>query len=168
MSGIFKAPSDGYVDVPLLSGEQVLRRQTAAYLKGGKSIWGGQLIVTNQRILFRPLDVGAAASMIKDGIDFLPGNLADLGKVVSKTLDYTTAYGERLAGAVGIAEIVSASRGQNASLTKPASLVLRFADGRALEIGVLKGKGYPTFWPANHTVRDEVVSLISHQLAATR
>lgn len=158
MSGIFAAKSDGYADVPLLGGEQIVRTQTASV--DGKSIWGGQLVITNQRILFRPLDVKGATKLLNDGIEFLPDQLAVLGKVVSKALDYAGAYGDNLAGAVPRAEIASVATGKGAALFHPPSLLLALGSGQKVELGILYGRLSPNLDPRNSRARDEIVTLI--------
>lgn len=164
MSGIFGPKSDGYVDVPLLEGEQIIRQQTASV--DGKSIWGGQLIVTNQRVLFRPLDMKGTTKLINDGIGFLPDNLGVLGKVVSKALDYTTAYQDGLQGAAPTAAIAGVRVGGNGGLFHPPSLVLTMDTGTQVEIGILKSRLTPNFSTANRLARDELILLISAQRAA--
>ncbi|NEA36926.1 hypothetical protein [Streptomyces sp. SID13031] len=144
----------------------MIRQQVASYMVNGKAMWGGQFALTNQRLLFRPLDTSGVAKMIKDGVEFLPGDLAILGKVVDKALDYSTAYGDSLAGAINTSEIVGVIRGRNAALSHPPSLVLEFADGRRLEIGVLKSIGSPNFLPSNNSARDEMIEAILSELHA--
>jgi hypothetical protein len=164
MSGIFAHKSDGYADVPLLEGEQIIRRQTASV--DGKSIWGGQLVLTNQRLLFRPLDMKGTTKLINDGIEFLPDNLGVLGKVVSKALDYTTAYQDGLPGAVPTSAIASVKAGRNGGLLQPPSLVLTMDNGTRVEIGILKSKFTPNIARSNRVARDEMVQLIKAQMAA--
>ena len=164
MSGIFAPKPDGYVDVPLLEGEEIVRRQAASV--DGKSIWGGQLVLTNQRLLFGPLDMRGARKLINDGVEFLPDGLGVLGKVVSKALDYTTAYQDGLAGAVPTTAIASVGPGQNRGLFHPPSLLLTMDNGTRVEIGILESKFTPNIALSNRVARDEMVQLIAAQLAA--
>jgi hypothetical protein len=164
MSGIFAPKSDGYADVPLLEGEQIIRQQASSV--DGKSIWGGQLVLTNQRLLFRPVDMKGTTKLINDGIEFLPDNLAVLGKVVSKALDYTTAYQDGLPGAVPTTAIGSVGIGRNGGLFHPPSLVLTLDTGNRVEFGILKSKFTPNIAPSNRVARDEMVQLIKAQMAA--
>lgn len=165
MTGIFAPKPDGYLDVPLLDGEQMIRQQTASYLVDGKAVWGGQLVLTSQRLLFRPLDLNGLSKMAQDGVDLLPGDLAVFGKVVDKVLDYTTAYGNAKAGAVETSLITSVRAGRDAALLHPPSLVLTMSDGRELEIGILHSIHSPNFLPVNNADRDEMVTAIAGQLA---
>jgi hypothetical protein len=80
-------------------------------------------------------------------------------------LDYTVAYGERLAGGIETSRIAGVRNGRNAGLMHPPTLVLSFDDGRTLEIGLLKSIGTPNISRANNTVRDEMILAISQQLA---
>ncbi|HEU4568933.1 MAG TPA: hypothetical protein VFR99_12930 [Marmoricola sp.] len=163
MSGIFAPKSDGYVEVPLLEGEHMIRQQTASV--DGKSIWGGQLVLTDQRLLFRPLSVKGATKLINDGIDFLPDDLGVLGKLVSKALDYSTAYGEGKAGAVATRSIQQVAAGRNAGLFHPPSLVLTLEDGTRVELGILRSRGSANADPRNNAVRDEWLGLIRQHLS---
>jgi hypothetical protein len=56
----------------------MIRQQAASVDE--KSIWGGQQILTNKRLLFRPLSARAATRLIGDVIDFLPDDPGVLGK----------------------------------------------------------------------------------------
>jgi hypothetical protein len=164
-TGIFAPRPDGYIEVPLLDGERLIRQQTASYLVNGKAIWGGQLVLTSQRLLFRPLDLNGLSKIAKDGIELLPDDLAVFGKVVDKVLDYSTAYGNQKAGAVATSLITSVRPGRNAGLLHPPSLVLTMSDGRQLEIGILHSLTSMNPLPINNVARDETVAAISAQLA---
>ena len=165
MSGVFAPDSDGYADVPLLEGEHIILAQTASV--DGKSIWGGQLVLTNQRLLFRPLDMKATEKLLSDGIDlFLPNNLAVLGNVVSKGLDYSSAYQDGLTGAVETTSITGVTAGRDAGLLHPPSLVISMSNGAQTTIGILKSKFTPNISPANNQARDEMIALIQQHRAA--
>lgn len=163
MTGIFAARDDGYVDVPLLPGERVLRQQQAAYLKGGQSLVGGMLVVTDQRLLFRPIEVGMASKLLNDGIEFLPDGLAQLGKLAGKLIGYATDTVNGAAGAVPMATIVAVEPGVDAG-AHPSSLVLTAEDGRRIEIGISASLFTPIWSKKSDRVRDEIVALIRGQL----
>ncbi len=162
MSGIFAPRSDGYAPLPLLAGEQIVREQTASV--DGKSVWGGLLVLTNQRLLFRPINVKGMDKLIKDGIDFLPESYGVLGKVVGKALDYVEVYQDGTAGAVDVAAIASVTSGKNAGPFHPPSLVVSMTDGAQTEVGILKSKMTPNISPSNNVARDEMIALIQQQL----
>lgn len=163
MSGPFAPKAGDYAQVPLLEGERRIREQVATI--DGNSLWGGQLVLTDQRLLFQPLDVKAATKLLSNGIDFMPANLAVLGKVVSKALDYTTAYQDGLEGAVPTTAITSVDPGRGPALFHPPSLVLTMDNGNTVEFGILRSKLTPNISPTNTTARDEMVALIRAQLA---
>lgn len=165
MSGIFHS-SGGYVDVPMLEGERIVHQTAATFLIGDTSMWPGKLVLTNQRLLFKPVSLKAISDILKEGIEFLPGNLAVLGKVVDKVLDYSTAYGDSKAGAVKTSTITGVRPGNNAALIHPPSLILAFGDGRSLAIGIVQALWCPHIWPGNNRARDEMVAAISSQLDA--
>ena len=160
MSGIFKTPSDGYVEVPLLDDERIVHQQTAAALRGKVSVTGGQLVITTQRILFRALDVGAAVNLLRQSVDFLPDGLGVLGKMVDKSLDYATAYMGSVTGAIDTSAVRSVSPGMSAAVSHPPSLIVTMANGNSVEIGILHSISSPNFWPANTTDRHEIIGLI--------
>ncbi len=152
------------MEVPLLEGEALTRTQTASV--DGKSIWGGQLVLTNQRLLFQPLDMKVTTKLLNDGIEFLPGNLAVFGEVVSKALDYTTGYQGGLTGTVPTTSIVSVGSGKGPGLLHPPSLVLTLDSGTRVEIGILTGRFSPNISSGNAAARDEMIQLIRAQLAS--
>ncbi len=149
----------------MLEGERILKSCVAACLVRGMPSWGGQLVLTDQRILFRPLDVSAAANILREGIDLLPDNLAVLGQLVGKALDYSTAYGDALSGAIETARITGVRRGRNASLTRPPTLVLSYEDGHELEVGLLASRSSLNLRPQNSVVRDEMMRAVEAQIA---
>jgi hypothetical protein len=66
MTGVFEAPNEGYVKVPLEEGEQELLRKTAGLIQAGTSSVGGVLVLTSRRLLFRPLKVNKATTLLKE------------------------------------------------------------------------------------------------------
>jgi hypothetical protein len=166
MTDFFASESDGYIDVPLLDDEQVIRQQTASYLVYRKPIWAGQLALTNQRLLFRAIDANSTSKMTKDGIEFLPDDLAVLGQVVDKVLDYSTVYTSEPTVTINAPAISGVRAGMDAALLHPPSLVLTFSHGETLEVGILKSMGCANFWHANNEARDEMVAEILSQLVS--
>jgi hypothetical protein len=129
MTGTFAAPADGYVNVPLLDGEQMIRQQSCGYLHAGLN-WGGKLAITNQRVLFRPMDFGVINTIVADGLDLLPDSIAQVGKLVSRVVNYAATYGDRLAGAVPYATIRAANAGDGSKL------ILTTDTGRQTNLGI--------------------------------
>lgn len=76
-------PGDGYMPIPLNDYEQVIREQTA-----GTHQVGGLLVLTNQRLLFRPIDLGLANNLIHQGLRLIGGHTALIGHFVSALVKY--------------------------------------------------------------------------------
>ncbi len=124
----------------LREGEHVLRRQPAS--ADGKSIWGGTLVLTNQRLIFQPLDLGAATAVLGGGA----GHLGPQGMSVSTD------------------DIRKVEASRDPGLFHPASLVLTLRDRSRVVIGVGAGRFTPNFSRKNAVARDEMVDLINAQL----
>ena len=150
----------GYVDVPLGEGEQEIFRQTASYMRGGVPLVGGEVVVTNRRVVFRPIGVDTMPVLRDLGLPFLDGGFVLLGRFAS-----TTSREEPQAAASdgGIAEhdrVISVKSQRNASLlrpTKPPSLVLD-TESYSVELGVLHSPTSPNFSLANNAARDNAIS----------
>lgn len=155
MTGIFATRSNGYVNVPLLSGEQILRQQEGGYMRGGATLVGGKVVVTNQRLLFRPISIGVINKLVQDGIEMLPDRLAQIGKLVSKVLDYADTYTKGLAGAIPVAMITSANPGNRSSM------VLSVDSGRQTNLAIA-ASFWSRIWDVkkNDSARDEMIALI--------
>ena len=123
-------------------------------------------MLTSQRLLFRPLDLAGVTKLAENGIDLLPDNLAVLGKIVDKILDYSKAYADGKAGAINTAAIISVRAGREKGLFNPPSLVVATSSGRNVEIGVLASIKSPNPSPKNTAARDAMVQAINEQLQA--
>ena len=126
----------------LREGEEVLHQQTAS--ANGRSIWGGTLVLTNQRLMFRPLDVGVATAVMS-------GGGVHLGP---KSIAVPTSF------------IEGVEPGSDPGLFHPPSLVLTLRDGTRVVIGICASRFTPNISRRNRTARDHVVELIKAQLTA--
>jgi hypothetical protein len=167
MTGVFEPPNEGYVKVPLEEGEQELLRKTAGFIQAGTSSVGGVLVLTNRRLLFRPLDVSKATGLLKEGVDFLPDGFAEVGKVARKAIDAVDGAITSKAGGIGHKAITGVRVGRGATLICPPTLYIETATGHTVEFGVLRGAGEPNISPRNKPHRDEMVQAIQSVLTAT-
>lgn len=140
------------VPVTMQPDEQEVARVAAGYHQTG-----GDLVVTNQRVVFTPLETADVISVFtwvfgKVGV---PGSIADLPGAVGKLITPQTSLG-------GITAVAAGSGG---SLGKPPAILLTGKDGTTTEIGVLAGRLKPNGSPANVLTRDEMVTVIQRGLA---
>jgi hypothetical protein len=167
MTGVFEPPNEGYVKVPLEEGEQELLRKTAGLIQAQTNSVGGILVLTNRRLLFRPLDVNKAAAFLKEGLDFFPNGYAEVGKVASKVIDAVDDAIRSKAGGIGHKAIAGVRTGRGATLIRPPTLYIDTSAGHTVEFGVLRGIGEPNISPRNKPHRDEMVQAIQSVLSAT-
>jgi hypothetical protein len=144
MTGVFGSPDEGYVKVPLEEGEQELLRKTAGLIQAGTSSVGGVLVLTNRRLLFRPLDVSKATKILKEGVDFLPDGFAEVGKVAGKVIDAVDGAITSKAGGIGHKAITGVRTGRGATFIRPPTLYIETAAGHTIEFGVLRGISEPS------------------------
>jgi len=166
MTGVFQPPDEGYVKVPLEEGEQELLRKTAGLIQAGTSSVGGVLVLTNRRLLFRPLDVSKATKVLKESVDFLPDGFAEVGKVAGKAIDAVDGAITSKAGGIGYKAITDVRTGRGATVIRPPTLYIETATGRTIEFGVLRGIGEPNISPRNKSHRDEMVQAIKSVLTS--
>lgn len=100
-------------------------------------------MLTTQRLMFRPLDVGVATAV-------LGGGGVHLGP---KSLAVPTSF------------IAKVEPGRDPGLFHPPSLVLTLRDGTRVVIGIGASRFTPNISGKNRTARDEMVALINAQLA---
>lgn len=163
MTGVFGGSSGKYyIDVPLLEGEQIVHRQAATLLSHGVNMVPGQLVLTNQRLLFQPVNYGGLNKLVKLGLPLLPGGG---GAVLGALVEAAADYHKQRTGTVPIDQIDSVSIGQlRANPIHPASLVVNLKNGRSLEIAIYTSLGTIAFLPKHAAARDEMLSLIKTSL----
>jgi len=146
--GLFDRLAPGYTPTPV-NVEGAIGRWTAARTAGGLSIAGGEIILTNQHLVFTPWDMtqtrGFLVKLLSAG--GVP-HVGDLDKLLtaSKLLEPV---------AIPLTQIANLSPMGRASWTKPPWARITFADGRHLDIGILAGPRYPTKSSANNAAFDD-------------
>lgn len=141
------------VPLELRPGETETTRVVASALFGGLTAVGGDLVVTNQRVVFVPLNVRDVAPLLSKGLKAadVSGASALVGWL-QKQIDGSETSMDR---------VVSARAGSGGSLFKPPTVLFKLADGRDLEFGVLAGRTSMNLSAKNRTVRDQLVSTLT-------
>jgi hypothetical protein len=145
MTGVFGGSSGAYVDVPLLEGEGIIYRRAASLLSHGVNMVPGQLLLTNQRLLFQPVNYGGLNKLIKLGLPLLSGGG---GAILGALIEAAAGYQSNHTGTVPIDQIDSVKVGQKkANPIHPASLLINLKSGRSLEIAIYTSLGTIAFLP---------------------
>ena len=143
--------------VQLLPDERELFRTAGAVLVAGSSAVGGDIVVTNQRLLFTPLNVADVAVLLGFGLQ-----RAGAPKAATALIGHVSDYVSKAATAT---DVVAIRDGREASLLSPPSVVIVSATGRELEFGVTASRRSLNVSPANEQARRQLVSLVQTQLA---
>ena len=56
------------MEIPLAPGETIRLEKSAGLLVGGKSLVGGELVLTAARLLFQPWDMRAVGTLLAQGL----------------------------------------------------------------------------------------------------
>lgn len=135
----------------LLPGEREVARAVAAYRPGSMKSVGGNLVLTNLRLVFTPLEFKDLSEVLgwtlgRPGVpDGVSGQRVKIGK-------FTSAQ-----PAVDLAGVVA---GTDGSLRKAPTLVITGADGIAQEFGLFERRTSPNGSSRNVPVRDEFLQRI--------
>lgn len=107
---------------------------------------GGELILTNQRLIFTPWNITDLAPLLAFGLK--RAGVAGAGVVVG------WVAGQVRGDAADLTSITGATPGRDAALLHPPTLVVQLADGRRLEFGIVVAKLSPNRSLANNDARD--------------
>jgi len=136
-------------------------RTVAGLRPGALNSVGGDLVLTNMRVVFTPLDVRDLSVVLKWGLGKAGG-----GRVANPLIDYAAgAVGDPVNVAGGLAGLAAVQIGSSAKVLKPPTLLLLGADGTVTEIGILQSRMSANANSANNVVRDQMVAAIQSQLA---
>ena len=144
----------GKTTEPILleAGENEQARTVACTVKGSGLPWvGGDLVLTDRRLLFTPLNVKDVAPLLSYGLKAagVPSvAVALVGRVQSQIRP----------GATELAEVTSVTSGRSAGLLHPPTLLVNRADGESIEFGVLASRTTPNFSGANERARDDFLA----------
>lgn len=137
--------------------EGAIGRWTSARTASGASIAGGEIILTEEHLVFTPWDMTKTRAFLvklltKAGVPYVG--------VVDKLLSATKLL-EPIA--IPLTEITGLSPMGRASWGKPPWARVTFADGRQLDVGILAGPRYPNVAAANNDAFDDWVAKLRAQ-----
>ncbi len=139
----------GFVEPVLDEDENVL-----GIFFGGHKQWGGKLIVTNKRLIFSALDLGA----IPDALVYVGGKAGIPGVDIGKTIL------DRVQASVGkdiwLRHITAVEADGNGSLFAAPAIRISTATGEVLKIGIVKATTAFNPDPENRVHRDNAIALI--------
>jgi hypothetical protein len=153
-SNLFGGSGRSSVPVQLGAGEIERLRVVAAALFAGMSKVGGDLIVTNQRIMFTPLNTTDVSALLRAGLkatDAPSGSSALVGWL-QRQVDET---------AEALDDVVTVRAGDDGNWLKPPTVIFGLADGRSIEFGVLASRMSANGSAKNRTARDQLVGALS-------
>lgn len=153
----------GYVEPEMLPGEFVVKSSPANFQPHGGG-FGGDLILTNYRVLFRPFDLGPAISVLKQMMHFAPGHgVGTVCKLTLRSASNLNAQFGRLAEWANAASLVDVYPGQSAQALRMPTLVLVYSDRSEVEVGIAKSLWTPR-WSRDETARDGMIKAVLAQL----
>lgn len=129
---------------------------------GGRGQVGGQLVVTNRRLLFGPIETAMARAIVFDGGDAIGVPGAGLAKAL---LD---AYEPLKQKQIFLRHITSVDSGGGGGLFSAPSLKIKTATDEVIEYGIVRSTLTPNIDPANREIRDQAVALITAAVLAAR
>jgi hypothetical protein len=144
-------PRDGYIDIPLNDYEQIVREQTA-----GMHQVGGLLVVTNQRLLFRPMDLGLANDLIQYGLRLIGGHTALIGHFVSALVKYAELQRQ----AIPAEQITAVGPGSSQD-----ALLVERTGGHSYQFHVSASPWSPRWSRKNEAARNELIREIAIYLS---
>ena len=139
--------------IELAAGETERLRVVASASPGGVSV-GGDLVLTDRRLVFTPLNVRGVVDVLAWGLGKAgaPDVIAGIpGKLREKVGD---------PAATELAGITAVERGGDASWLKPPTVVVTGDDGTRFEIGILAARGRANIARVNNVARDRVLTAV--------
>lgn len=144
--------------VLLEEGESELDRVVACTVRGGGRAWvGGDLVLTDRRVLFTPLNVNDVAALLSYGLRRV-GAPAGAAAVVGFIARKVAREAAEVSGVVRVAP------GRAPGLFNPPTAVFQLDDGRQLEFGILASRTSPNSSTGNVVARDRFLAEVQSQL----
>ena len=142
-----------FVDIPLEPGEHVVLDKVGCVIRHGIVWKGGQLRLTNRRLLLRPWNTADTAALLTAGLKAsgAPGPAVAL---------VGWLQGQNSPEANQLDAIASVAAGGGPSLMKPPTIVITLSDGRTIELGVMAGITV-NLSPKNTPHRDELLAALT-------
>ncbi|MCX8453708.1 hypothetical protein [Paenarthrobacter ureafaciens] len=145
----------------LSEGETEVLRVVGSKRPGGLTSVGGDLVLTNFRVLFTPLNTGDVSRLLA----FALGKAGADGRIVGIVDKIQDMIGTAAPiGTGALSKITSIETGTNGSLLKPPTLIISGTDGSSEEVGVLASRGSFNPSPKNRAARDQFLLAARRQL----
>lgn len=143
-------------------GEVEVLRVVGSKRPGKITSVGGDLVLTNLRVIFTPLNTGDLSKLLSYALGRagVPGNIVGIVDKVQGMIGTAAPIGR---GA--LSEIASIDSGSDGSVLKPPTLIIRGTDGSSEEVGVLEGRTSPNRSSGNRIARDRFIGAALQQLA---
>jgi hypothetical protein len=155
VSGLISGRGKTVRPIELAPGEVELAREVASWRPGGASV-GGDLVLTNMRLIFTPLETRDAAGILEWGLS--KAGAPDLVSKIPGALD-------SLVKPEAIAGVAAVEPGSGPSWRKPPTLVVSDAAGNRVEIGILAARLKLNPSAENAVARDRMVAAITRAAA---
>lgn len=158
VAGLLSGAGKATLTVQLEPGETEVTRAVASNRPGTVTSVGGDLVLTNRRLVFTPLNVKDLTAALTWGLGKVgaPEPAAKLVDQVGKLVD-THEFGT-------VSSLAGVSAGSPPSLRKPPTLVVVSGAG-TWEIGILAGRTKMSRDPSNAMERDRMLAAIRAQIA---
>jgi hypothetical protein len=142
-----------FVDVPLMPGEEVVLDKYGGLIVHGISWKGGQIRLTNMRLLLLPWNMADVSALLKAGLK--------VTGAPSQAIALVGWMQGQLSPEVNALDVIeSVALGGGPSLTRAPSIVVRLRDGRTLELGVVASPTTLSLSKKNVQHRDELFSAL--------
>jgi hypothetical protein len=153
LRGVLAGDGTWTLPIELVPGETEQLRVVASKHPGGASV-GGDLVLTDRRLVFTPLNVHGAVEALTWGL-----GKAGVPEVVAKV---PAKLGELVGSqiATDLDAIATVERGNDASVFKPPTIVVTGHNGVRTEIGVLRSRGAFNGRRTNNEERDRMIDAI--------
>ncbi len=136
--------------------------QVRGVFYGGRNQWGGKLIITNKRLPFAELDLGA----MPDVLEFVGGQAGvpgvDLGMKVLERIRASVKKD------IWLQHVVSVEPEGMAGWFSPPKIRVTTATGEILTIGIVKTTTTPNKNPENNVIRDRAVALLRQTMSEAK
>lgn len=135
-----------------------MARVFACAVKGSGRPWvGGDLVLTNRRLIFSPLNVKDVAAVLSYGSQ-------KFGAPSSATTVVGWINGQAKSEVANLSNVVMVVANRSASLLNPPTIIVSLSDSRALEFGVLDQRMSLNGSKSNERVRDELLHRVQSAL----
>lgn len=128
---------------------------------GRRTQWGGKLIITNKRMLFAKLDLGA----IPDILEYVGGIAGIPIEVGRKVLDHISGSVNK---EIWLQHITGVEPEGKAWFLGPPKMRVTTATGETVKVDIVKSTFSLVGNPANNDIRDRAVALLREAVSAAK